>query len=275
MERTVTYSDGRSNCGLRGQDFGDHGFAIHCGKYTDGQSVGTISTAPAPDVEVGERPPNRGENFLNSDFMAFIKDNHVICLNCGRNAGSLRIYLQMLFSKASLPEGARQFELARIGSPNKIARIEAVGVRSVSLEVDISEATASSIIDDGDGDGVWDTIKRSLGQAVEVIAARDQDLEQLRSAEKGTVSVSINVPKGDIQTAKNGLDNFAEEIVEDDDAEGFVIHLRDGNTIKPNEVSIRKSVKLTTAANSVSVLQAWDEMEKYIGELKEGGQLEI
>ena len=56
-ERTITFSDDRSSCGLRARDCNGNGFAIHCGRYTDGQGVGTIPTVPAPEVEVGERPP--------------------------------------------------------------------------------------------------------------------------------------------------------------------------------------------------------------------------
>lgn len=121
---------------------------------------------------------------------------------------------------------------------------------------------------------MWRTFKRSFGGAFEAVTARDESVEQLRSAERGTVTVSIKVPKGDLEAAKNGLNEFAEEVVEDEEADSFVIHLRDGATIKPHEVSVRKQVRIEAAANTVSVFQAWDEMETYMGELLENGQLE-
>ena len=273
-ERTVTFSDDRSTCGLRAREILGGGFAVHCARYTDGQGVGTIPTTPAPEVEVGERAPEPGENFLNSDLMALIRGNHVICMNCGRNAGSLRIYLQMLFRKANFADETRQFELVRIGSPDKLAIIEAVGVKSIDLEVDISEATGVELIEGEGGGGIWSAIKSNFGGAFTAVPGRDESVEQLRRAERGTVRVSINVPKGDLDAAKKGLDDFAEEVVEDEDADSFVIHLRDGATIKPHEVSVRKQVKLEAMANSVSVFQAWDAMETYMGELEENGQLE-
>lgn len=273
-ERTITFSDGRASCGLRARDCEDKGFAIHCGRYTDGQGVGTIPTVPAPEVEVGERAPAPGENFLNSDLMALISGNHVICMNCGRNAGSLRIYLQQLFRKAEMPEPSRQFELVRIGSSDKLAIIEAVGVKSVDLEVDISEAAAFEVVEGLGRGGIWQAFKQNFGGALAAVTARDESVEQIRKAERGTMKVSINVPKGDLDAAKHGLDDFAEEVVEDEDSGTFVIHLRDGATIRPDEVSVRKQVKLETAANSVSVFQAWDAMVAYMGELNENGQLE-
>ena len=47
---------------------------------------------------------------------------------------------------------SRQFELVRIANPDKVAIIEAVGVKRVDLEIDIAEATAAELID---GAGGW------------------------------------------------------------------------------------------------------------------------
>jgi len=273
-DRTITLGSDRSTVGLRSRDFNGTGFAVHCGRYIDGQGVGTIQTAPAPEVGIGEQPPEPGENFLNSDLMALVKDNHVICMNCGRNAGSLRIYFQQLFRRAGFDDASRQFELVRIANPDKVAIIEAVGVKRVDLEIDIADATAAELIDGAGGGGIWDSITNSLGDAFQAITSQDATVEQIRRAEKGTMKVSINVPKGDLTAAKDGLAQLSEEVVEDEDSDSYTIHLGNGDTIKPNEVSVRKQVKLEAAANSVSVFQAWDEMQSYFGELMENGQVE-
>ena len=62
--------------------------------------------------------------------------------------------------------------------------------------------------------------------------------------------------------------------MEDEKSESYMIQLGNGDTIKPNEVSVRKQVKLQAAANSVSVFQAWEAMQEYIGELIDNGQVE-
>ncbi|WP_319772807.1 hypothetical protein [Breoghania sp.] len=274
LERTVTSSDNRSTCGLQSRDYGANGLAIHCARFTDGQSVGTIPTAPAPIAAIGERQPEPGENFLNSDLLALIRSNHVICMNCGRNAGSLRIYLQKLFQKAGLHDASQNFELIRIGSPDKLALIDAVGVKSVDLKVDISEATATEVLE-GDADGgLWHNIKSDFGNAINSVFGRDRSFVQLRNAEQGSVKITVNVPKGDLQVVKDSLDGFAEKVVEDEEADTFTIHLRDGAIIRPDEVSVKKVVKLETMANSVSTLDAWNEMNVYMRDLEESGQLE-
>ena len=273
-ERTITVGGDRATTGLRSRDLETVGFAVHCGRYTDGQGVGTIQTAPAPEADIGEQPPSPGENFLNSDLMALIKDNHVICMNCGRNAGSLRSYFQQLFRKAGFDDASRQFELVRIANPDQVAIIEAVGVKRVDLEIDIAEATAAELIDGIGGGGIWNKITDNLGNAFQAITGQDEIVEQIRQAEKGTMKVSINVPKGDLNAAKEGLAQLSEEVVEDEESESYIIHLGNGETIKPNEVSVRKQVKLKAAANSVSVFQAWESMQEHIGDLIDHGRVE-
>lgn len=271
-ERTITLTTNESISGLSARNSHTNGFAVHCARYIDGQSVGTIKRTPAPEVEVGEKNPEPDENFLNSDFMALIKGNHVISMNCGRNAASLRIYLYDFFRKAKLPDSSRQFDLIRIGRPDKIAIINAVGVGKVDLKIGISETTASELITRSD-DSVWQKSKSAIAEALQAITAKDENLEKIRNAEQGTVTVSINIPKRDLSVAKKGLNSFAEEVVEDEESGNFTIYLRDGSTIRSDEISVKKRITLEAIANSVNVRQTWDEMEKYMSDLEEKGQV--
>lgn len=262
-----------STSALRSGDYDDRGFSIHCARYTDGQGVGIIPTEPATEVEVGEHPPPPNENFLSSDMMALFRGNHLICLNCGVNAGSLSSYLQQLFHKANFTEATYQFELLRIGNPDTIALIHEAGVKSVDLNVDIAEATAGELLEDDRDDGPIAGIASRVGNAIVAITGRDENLEQLQTAEKGTVKISINVPNRDVEAAKRGLDGVAVEVVQNEEIDGYVIHLRNGATIKPNEIAVRKRVGIDTMANSVDLSQAWNEMATFMDELEQSGQL--
>ena len=93
LDRAINRRDGAAVSGMRCRDEAARGFAVHCARYVDRQGIGTISMAPAAEVDPGERHPEAGENFLNAGFMTLIKENHVICLDCGRNGGALRYYL--------------------------------------------------------------------------------------------------------------------------------------------------------------------------------------
>ncbi|MDQ0503691.1 hypothetical protein [Xanthobacter agilis] len=231
---------------------------------------------PANEIDLGERQPEADENFLNSSFLALIRKNHVVCLDCGRNGGALRNYLSNLFLKAEMPEHARKFELARIGNPNRISLIERIGVKSIDLKIDIASATAESISDDCDGHGIWSSFRRYMGSTITALTARDADLAQLRKSEKGTVKLTINVKGGDLSAVCHSLDLLAGKVSEDEEADDFTIHLRDNETrITPSEMSIRKTVRIEAQANYIDVSQAWDSMIQYIRELEESGVLEV
>jgi hypothetical protein len=274
VDRAVNGSNHSTVAGMRGRDGGAFGFFLHGARFNDGQGVGTIPMFPAPEVDLGERQPNAGENFVNSDFLALIRDNHVICLNCGRNGGSLRGYLSALFKKAGLPVDAHQFDMVRVGNPKNLAVIKTVGVKSIDLKVSIAEATADEIIDGPAGAGMWKNAVKKIGDAFRGLTERDAELRQLRDAEQGSVTVSINVDKRDVTSALHGLDHLASEFMEDEEADGYIIHLRNDTKITPHEITVRKPVKLDAHANSVSVFQAWEAMQKFMGELAENGQLE-
>lgn len=273
LARGVPRADRAIVTGMKDRDEHGIGFAIHCARFYDRQGVGTIPMAPAAQVDLGERQPDANENFLNADFLALIRGNHVVCLNCGRNGGALRSYLSGLFKKAGMPREAQMFELTRVGNPNTLAIIERVGVKSIDMKVDISEAAAVEVIEGEGGGGFGQTAKRAIGEAFRSLTARDAELRQLRQAEQGSVTVSINVGKGDLAAARDGLDHLAGEIAEDEEADGYVIRLRDGAIITPDEVSVKKAVRIEAHANSVSVFQAWDAMRTYMEELEENGQL--
>ena len=273
-ERTVSFRDQTTTTGLRARDGFGRGYAIHCARYTDGQAVATVPRAPASQVVVGRRDPGPHENFMDADFMAVLRGDHVVCLGCGRNAGRLRNYLVRLFQLAGMPEGALKFEIVRIARPDKVRLIGERGVKGIDLRAGIAEATMTALAGRAAGGGIWQTIKQEMGGALRAITQRDETLEQVRLAEHGTVKLVLDLPKKELTTAKDGFDHLAEEIVEDEDADGYIIRLRGGDTIKPEEISVRREVKIEAYANSVSADAAWDEMLAYMDDLAETGQLE-
>ena len=81
------------------------------------------------------------------------------------------------------------------------------------------------------GGGVWNNTTDGLANAFQAITVQDKTVEQIRQAEKGTMKVSINVPKADLNAAKEGLAQLSEEVVEDEKSESYIIHLGNGDTI--------------------------------------------
>ena len=276
MERSVPGSNHATVTGLQGRDFGTLGFAIHGARYHAGQGVGIIPMVPSTTVELGERPPEDGENFLSSDFLALIKDNHLICLNCGRGGGALRAYLSNLIAKSGRPPVDQQFELNRVARPKHFEMLRKVGVAHVDMRINLKAATLD-VLEENSGRpvGFWGAIRQQVGELVATMARKDSEIGNLRDAENGYVTVSIDLQKRDITRARHGMDRLASELVEDDEADDYVIRLKDSTKITPNEMSVQKLVKLEARANSVGVGQAWEAMCRYVKDLDEVGQLRV
>lgn len=272
-ERTVIRRNGASISGLKAQNAPNGSFMIHCGNYTDRQAIGVLPMDPTDQVDVGERSPDDNENFLSSDFMALIYGDHVVTLSAGRNASTLKEFLRGLFEKAEFDETAKQFDLVRAANVEKLAMIESAGVQKLDLKLDISEASSAELVDQSSGVGFFASIKRGMVDQFLVITSKDETIQQLRGAQKSSFSVSINVKHGDLESVKDGIDNLAEAIIEDEEADNFVIELRTGERIHPEEVTVRKRVRLEMHANSVSAHDAWQSLGDYIAELENIGYL--
>jgi len=274
-QRIIERSDGASVMGLRLEDFGDLGVAIHCAKYVERQGVGVVGMTESDAADLSERAPGNAENFLNSDFMAIVNGDHVVTLNAGQNAASLRSYLQGLFRLSGLHEDTSKFDIVRIADVGQLERIEAIGTASIGLNVAIDEATAGVVADGSPRRSMWSGLTQPLSNLIEGVIGRDDKASQIGNSQKGTLKVSINVPKGDLEAARSGLDGIAEALVQEDEAEDFVINLRNGETIRPGEMSVKKLVRLERSSNTVDRHDVWAEMATYMRELENSGHLEI
>ena len=175
-------------------------------------------------------------------------------------------YVKDLFKKTALNENSQKFDLIRVADVKAIKLIERYKVKSVELKVEINKSTAASFESDP---------KNWFSAVLGALILRDPKVEELRNSLNGTAKILINVPDGDLLATSGGLDALAMSVVDDEESEDYVINLRNGEVIKPNQISVRKLVKLERVANSVSVDQAWTQMKIFLQELRENGQIKI
>lgn len=276
-DRVVDRSDGTSDMGARIVHYPGEGVILHCTRYVDGQPAGVVPMADQQIARVSERLPGNQENFLHRDFLGFVRGDHVITFNAANNGASLRSYLQGLFRLAGLDDNAGMFDLVRRASADQIARIAAAGgVERVEMDLSIEEATRQLVVDRAQTRQTW-SAKRFLDPIagiVQDLVRSDEKASDLGRSQKGNMRLSISVPKGDLLPAKEGLDGVAEILVEDEDAADYVIRLRDGNSIKPSEMAIRRRIRIERYANTVDTDDLIQEMRDYMTELHRTGQLE-
>lgn len=268
VERTVDIGDGRSYSGLRASNGLYTGFAIHCGRFTDNQSMGTIPQAPSRAAAVGVCPPPAGENFLDFDLMAYIKGNEVICLSCGVNASRLTVYLRELIKKASLEDQAGEFILNKVSDYDKISLIKEHGVKKIDLGLSVSDALADRLVDYSPRKGNVQSFKHAATDIVRSVFHQYEPLKELQKSDEEIFKVTIDVMGRNVEPARQDISEFAKKIVDDEEIESFAIHLKDGSIIRSDEMSVKKSVMIEALAKSVDVHNAWKEMDTYMDEVE-------
>ncbi|MGE4325572.1 MAG: hypothetical protein AB7E21_05605, partial [Pseudodonghicola sp.] len=275
-DRVVERFDGSSDMGALFLPYVGEGVALHCTRYVDGQPAGVVSMVPDQRVSVSERAPGNQENFLHLDFVAFIQGNHVLTMNAAQGGAALRNYLQGLFRLAGLPESRTKFGLMRCPAVDQLARIEAAGgVEQILLDMTIEEATALALEDQNRPAPAWgaERMLRPLTRLMNDLIMSDTRASDVGRSQKGRLRLSIGVPKGDIVAAKEGLNGVGEILIEDEDADNYVIKLRNGDQIKPDEMAVKKKIRVDRFANTVDTSQVITEMREFMAELRDSGQL--
>lgn len=276
-QRILEKADGSSVMGMRMRDCGHNGVIVHCAGYVDDQATGVIPMQQQADTTVTSRRPGNAENFLNRDFMGLISGNHVISLNAGVKAASLSNFLRGLFRQAELAETSGQFDLVRVSNVNKLAKISSSGgVASIQLDLAIDQAVQNVLEESAATQALpWGVgkVRSYLSEFIGDLTRDYEPAEGLANSQRGNLRLQISVPSGDVIPAKNGIEGAAIMIAEDDEATDYTINLRNGDTIKPGEISLKKRVRLDRFANSVDALQAQEELVQYLQELDESGHL--
>lgn len=277
-QRIVERADGASVMGLRIEDTRTLGMLVHCARYVNDQPTSVVSMVEQPTAMLGQRRPGNAENFVQSDFMAAIQGNHVVSLNAGQKAASLRDYLRGLFRLASLPEETGMFDLVRMANIDVAQKIRASGgVASLEVDLALQEAAYAWLQDRRQRRSrqrsKMDTMRDGMMDLLHDIFSNDRPGQGIAASRKGTVRMVVSVPSGDLRPAKESLDQTTLELLGDDEETGYVVRLRNGDTIRPEEASLRKRIRLEREGNSVNALAARDEILRYMSELADDGYM--
>lgn len=274
-QRVVPRADGSCVMGASLTDLGADGIQLHCVKYTDRQGVGVIQMIQSASSALGERLPDAQENFLDRDFFLHISGNDVISLNAAKGAAMARTYLWGLFRAARMAPQTCQFDIMQIASPDAALRIAAAGgVQSIQMDLAIEEAAASRLAHMTSAkQSTFDRFHQGMINLVDTIARGSSSAQKLKESNRGSLRVQLSLPDGDLEAAKAAATTIAQEIAEDEDAEDFVLYLRNGEQIKRDAIAVRKLVPLQRSANSFLPTDVGNAMHQYFRELRDSRQL--
>ena len=238
--------------------------------------MGVLPMTGNATASLTERSPGNAENYLDTAIFALVSGNHVVTLNAGKNAASLRNFLTGLFQKHRLPDEYTRFYIVRIASADKLRKINSSGgVDRFHLDLAINAASASYIEQEAKADFSVRTLKSGIADIGKRIFGSDHPSSQLANSSKGGMRLTINVPSTDNLTAKEGLDAIGAVLADDEDADDYLITLRNGDTIRPSEISAKKRIRVGRYGNTLDLNEVKAEMLVYLDGLKTEGQTDV
>lgn len=275
-DRIVTKADDTSIMANEVFDTTSDGIFLQMSKYIDGQPVGVLPMTGTASASLAERSPGNAENYLDDSFFALVWGNHIVTLNAGKSAASFRNYITGLFQNLRLSDEYSKFDIVRIASADKLRKINSSGgVDKFHLDLAINAASASYLDQEARTGFNVKTLKSGIANIGKSIFGSDHPSSQLANSNKGGMRLTINVPSTDNLTAKEGLNAIGAVLADDEDADDYLITLRNGDTIKPSEISAKKRIRVTRFGNTFDLNEVKAEMGGYLNALKTEGQTEI
>lgn len=268
IDRSFLTNKGHSYRGLYSSKNRYSGFAIQCAQYTVDQPVGIISDELTGERFGMESPPDN-KQYVSADLMAYIKENRIVCLNCGPNANRLASFLKGLFDYSDVGK-VENLLLSRGTNIDKLALIREFKVKGIEFNVALTRAMDYKLKKDRSpkDSPLKSAVKEITGQFIDDKALEEEISKS--SDEYFRVKIeALGFGRG-VHPVLQNLDEVAKEVIDDDDEdyESVAIRLRNNTVIKSSEVSAKTSVPILSNGNSVNVTDAWKKMDEYMNEIE-------
>ncbi|MEQ8966767.1 MAG: hypothetical protein RID91_13140 [Azospirillaceae bacterium] len=239
----------------------------HLVAYTPDDRISIVPNTPARQIATLRLldPPENAE-FLDGDMMVLVKDNDVILCRNGLSEKALTSYVYNLGRELNFESQDVSFILYKRADVDQLQMVRRNGINSIRFDGVASQVAAERAERQSARRRFISPIYREL-QAI-FGAETENDGEDDDENLKVEVLLSFSKRSGTILDQRQ-LRELAEQIINDEEEEGFVIELNGGQKIRPNDILLSKSVRIPPYGKSVSLNQAWAELRQFYEELRQ------
>lgn len=225
-----------------------HVTMIHIAAYTPRDTASTVPmSSGTPDADLASLPPPRGQEFLDGDLMALLRNDDVCVCTSNTHEAVLQLYLMSLLQLNGVELADLKFELQKVANRKALKKLVANGVKEVTFDFVAYDA---SIAASGKSGGQWKGL-------VDAVLGKDKSLDEIVS-QAGVQSLLTFKADGRIAhgAGQGALVELANHVL-DEEADGFVIHTKSGDKITSSEMSIRRRRPLDKDGKTVKHNHAW------------------
>lgn len=244
---------------------------MHLASYNPGEHTSILrKKEKVNSAEVDTMAPPKNAEFLDGDLMVLIVGNNVFLCTTHAHEKAAERYLKFIFAKAKLEDASTFFSLKKVGNANKLNLIQSQGVKSITIDASIFDAS----IDCMERKTVSSKLGGSLMDELKSLALKDLGQKEIDQAENlsARIVLTFDSRRKKAVLGRDTLTSMAAKIVSEDD-DGFTIETVGGETIRQNQITLRKTVKLAKYGKSVYRNDTWKELRQYYNELNAAGNL--
>lgn len=247
-------------------------FYVHVTLTTPGESATIVPDAHgASHADLEQMAAPAQANFMDGDLWFYLNGNHLLFCSTQLPISRARDFIYEILDRGEQPETAKKFMLSQVADVDKIQMLQN-GVSNITLGAGLFPATVRY--------KQRETVRNRLISRVvnDVISLfhSDPELKEYTDAENITAELVLKFNRRQKGSGKGQLrmKSLAEKIVEDDENEGFAIKTFNNEKLTPQNIVLRKPVKLEKNGKTVFHQDVWRCMNDYFNELRAKGLLE-
>ncbi len=214
--------------------------------------------------------PDRG-NFMDGDLWFYLKGDHMLFCSTQLPVNRARDYIREVLDRAGQPETAHVFTFTQVADVDKIQMIQN-GISSITLGAGLFPATVHY----QQRQTVRKRLLAGIVNDIRALFEDDPELKEYTDAENITAELLLKFNRRHKGGDKGQLrmQALAEKVVEDDESEGFAIMTFNKEKLTPQNIVLRKVIKLERNGKTVHYEEVWRCMRDYFDELRSKGLLE-
>ena len=248
---------------------------LHVAAWTQGESASIVPHAvDGAEADLDELDPDDAWDYLDGDGMVLVSEDHCLLMPSRFHPKSIERYIQILLAHArdeigaDIPDHIESFELIPIVNENVLRQIRREGVKKIDLNIGQYLETKRH------GEEAEATILQRLGWDIfDGLLTKEVHRRKIQEAENLKAKLVITFDSRRAGIESDDLTPIAKAIA-DESENDIIIETGTGKRIQRGQVMLKKPVKVAAFAKTVHHCDAWDRMEAYLGELREGGMLD-
>lgn len=248
---------------------------LHIAAWTKGESASIVPHgANGSAADLDESAPDDTWDFLDGDGMVLVSGDHCLLMPSGLHPKALELYLRNLLQHGrklrgrAIPKDIESFELLAVADADVAKQINREGVKKIDLNVSQYLETSREL------ERHRHTALQRMGRAiVETLIADEERRQQIEEADNVKARLVISCDTRRAGLRPDDLALVATDLVAEDE-DCLEIYTGTGKRIRRGQLVLKKPVEIAAFAKTVDHKEAWTEMERYLYELRDGGNLE-